>query len=122
LIDLFIYSCIHYTVIADTIPGRQCMASCFFLMRQFEDVLIYLNSVRVNNWLMMHMFMMAVWWCGGRCCFDVFVTAHNFMSLNITKLTFMLQHTNCLRPVCCLLSYIKDVSPWSVKNLLLLSF
>lgn len=32
----------------DTIPGRQCMASCFFLLRQFEDVLIYLNSVKVT--------------------------------------------------------------------------
>ncbi|XP_062424642.1 intraflagellar transport protein 56 isoform X2 [Rhea pennata] len=31
----------------DTIPGRQCMASCFFLLRQFGDVLIYLNSVKV---------------------------------------------------------------------------
>uniref|UniRef100_A0A8C7WFG8 Intraflagellar transport protein 56 n=1 Tax=Oncorhynchus mykiss TaxID=8022 RepID=A0A8C7WFG8_ONCMY len=31
----------------DTIPGRQCMASCFFLLRQFEDVLIYLNSVKI---------------------------------------------------------------------------
>lgn len=30
----------------DTIPGRQCMASCFFLLRQFEDVMIYLNSVK----------------------------------------------------------------------------
>ena len=29
----------------DTIPGRQCMASCFFLARQFEDVLVYLKSV-----------------------------------------------------------------------------
>ncbi|KAK2816835.1 hypothetical protein Q5P01_025026 [Channa striata] len=25
---------------------QQCMASCFFLLRQFEDVLIYLNSVK----------------------------------------------------------------------------
>ncbi|XP_028261002.1 intraflagellar transport protein 56 isoform X2 [Parambassis ranga] len=32
----------------DTIPGRQCMASCFFLLRQFEDVLIYLNSVKAK--------------------------------------------------------------------------
>jgi len=31
---------------ADTIPGRQCMASCFFLLRQFEDVLVYLKSVK----------------------------------------------------------------------------
>ena len=30
----------------DTIPGRQCMASCFFLMKQFDDVNIYLNSVK----------------------------------------------------------------------------
>ncbi|KAJ1441103.1 hypothetical protein B484DRAFT_343219 [Ochromonadaceae sp. CCMP2298] len=30
----------------DTIPGRQCMASCYFLLRQFEDVNIYLNSVK----------------------------------------------------------------------------
>lgn len=29
----------------DTIPGRQCMASCFFLLRQFDDVMIYLKSV-----------------------------------------------------------------------------
>jgi intraflagellar transport protein 56 len=30
----------------DTIPGRQCMASCFYLMKQFEDVNIYLNSIK----------------------------------------------------------------------------
>jgi len=30
----------------DTIPGRQSMASCFFLLKQFEDVLIYLNSIK----------------------------------------------------------------------------
>ncbi|XP_063240938.1 intraflagellar transport protein 56 isoform X2 [Bacillus rossius redtenbacheri] len=30
----------------DTIPGRQCMASCLFLQRQFEDVLVYLGSIR----------------------------------------------------------------------------
>eukprot|EP00924_Labyrinthula_sp_SR-Ha-C_P008979 snap_masked-scaffold_2-processed-gene-8.5-mRNA-1 protein AED:0.20 eAED:0.20 QI:0/-1/0/1/-1/1/1/0/566 len=30
----------------DTIPGRQCMASCFFLLGQFEDVNIYLNSIK----------------------------------------------------------------------------
>ena len=30
----------------DTVPGRQCMASCFFLLRQFEDVLLYLNSIK----------------------------------------------------------------------------
>lgn len=30
----------------DTIPGRQAMASAFFLYNQFEEVLVYLNSVR----------------------------------------------------------------------------
>ena len=30
----------------DTIPGRQCMASCFFILRQFDDVLIYLSEHR----------------------------------------------------------------------------
>jgi len=30
----------------DTIPGRQCMASCFFLLRQFEDVGVYLKSIQ----------------------------------------------------------------------------
>mmetsp|Transcript_4337 Transcript_4337/g.10363 ORF Transcript_4337/g.10363 Transcript_4337/m.10363 type:complete len:565 (+) Transcript_4337:163-1857(+) len=30
----------------DTIPGRQCMAMCFFLLKQFDDVLIYLKSVK----------------------------------------------------------------------------
>ena len=30
----------------DTIPGRQSMASCFFLYRQFEEVLVYLNSIK----------------------------------------------------------------------------
>jgi len=30
----------------DTIPGRQCMAMCFFLLKQFEDVLVYLKSIK----------------------------------------------------------------------------
>ncbi|VDD74095.1 unnamed protein product [Mesocestoides corti] len=30
----------------DTISGRQCMASCFFLLHQFDDVIIYLNSIQ----------------------------------------------------------------------------
>ncbi|EKX51995.1 hypothetical protein GUITHDRAFT_157180 [Guillardia theta CCMP2712] len=29
----------------DTIPGRQCMAQCFFLLKQFDDVNIYLKSI-----------------------------------------------------------------------------
>lgn len=30
----------------DTIPGRQCMASCFFILKQFDDVLLYLSSIK----------------------------------------------------------------------------
>jgi intraflagellar transport protein 56 len=30
----------------DTIPGRQCMASCFFLLKQFDEVLTYLTSIK----------------------------------------------------------------------------
>jgi len=30
----------------DTIPGRQCMASCFFLLKQFDDVLVYFKSIK----------------------------------------------------------------------------
>jgi intraflagellar transport protein 56 len=30
----------------DTIPGRQCMASCYFLLKRFEDVLVYLKSIK----------------------------------------------------------------------------
>lgn len=30
----------------DTIPGRQAMSLCFFLKRQFEDVVVYLSSIK----------------------------------------------------------------------------
>ena len=30
----------------DTIPGRQCMASCFFILKQFDDVMVYFKSIR----------------------------------------------------------------------------
>ena len=30
----------------DTIPGRQCMASCFFLLNQFDEVITYLSSIQ----------------------------------------------------------------------------
>ena len=30
----------------DTIPGRQCMASCFFILKQYDDVLVYLKSIK----------------------------------------------------------------------------
>lgn len=30
----------------DTIQGRQCMASYFFLIRQFEEVVLYLSSIK----------------------------------------------------------------------------
>jgi len=31
---------------SDTIPGRQCMAQCFYILKQFDDVLVYLRSIK----------------------------------------------------------------------------
>lgn len=31
----------------DTVPGRQAMASAFFLLKRFQDVLIYLSSIKI---------------------------------------------------------------------------
>ncbi len=31
---------------SNSAAGRQCMASCFFLLKQFEDVLVYLKSIK----------------------------------------------------------------------------
>lgn len=30
----------------DTIPGRQCMASCFMMLKQYEEVIVYLQSIK----------------------------------------------------------------------------
>ena len=30
----------------DTIAGRQAMSACFFLLKQYEDVLLYLSSIK----------------------------------------------------------------------------
>ncbi|CAJ0585457.1 unnamed protein product, partial [Mesorhabditis spiculigera] len=30
----------------DTIPGRQAMAACFFLQKQWDEVIVYLNSIK----------------------------------------------------------------------------
>jgi hypothetical protein len=32
----------------DTIPGRQSMAACYFLHKRFDDVLVYLSSIKVR--------------------------------------------------------------------------
>ena len=44
--------------IADTIPGRQCMASCFVVLKQVPDAMVYLNSIKVAEWseMMSHLF------------------------------------------------------------------
>jgi len=34
------------TTECDTIPGRQAMASCLFLLKHFEEVLVYLRSIK----------------------------------------------------------------------------
>lgn len=42
------HSLISTTGIADTIAGRQAMASFYFLTNQFDEVLVYLNSIKVS--------------------------------------------------------------------------
>ncbi|CAF0746515.1 unnamed protein product [Adineta steineri] len=32
----------------DTIPGRQSMAACYFLHKRFDDVLVYLSSIKTH--------------------------------------------------------------------------
>ena len=50
--ELLLQSQQHFQVVGsspsecDTIPGRQCMASYFFLTKQFDDVILYLSSIQ----------------------------------------------------------------------------
>ena len=51
------FPCVRVSTSWDVCAGRQCMASCFFLLKQFEDVLVYLKSIKtylatddVFNW------------------------------------------------------------------------
>ena len=60
--------------IVDTIPGRQCMASCFVVLKQFPDAMVYLNSIKVAE--------SAMKWC--HMCFALllftFQTESQFLS------------------------------------------
>lgn len=47
--DVLPYCIRQSCLLSDTILGRQCMASCFFLLKAFEEVIVYLDSIKVSN-------------------------------------------------------------------------
>ncbi|XP_055907233.1 intraflagellar transport protein 56 [Eupeodes corollae] len=76
----------------DTIPGRQSMASAFFLYRQFEEVLVYMNSIRsyfVNNDTFNYNFAQA------KCATGYYREAEELL-VHITDMDIRNQHTYCM--------------------------
>lgn len=73
----------------DTIPGRQSMASAFFLNGQFEEVLVYLNSIRsyfVNDDTFIYNYAQA------KCATGYYKEAEELL-LQITNANIKNQHT-----------------------------
>ncbi|XP_055856294.1 intraflagellar transport protein 56 [Episyrphus balteatus] len=76
----------------DTIPGRQSMASAFFLYRQFEEVLVYMNSIRsyfVNNDTFNYNYAQA------KCATGYYREAEELL-VHITDMDIRNQHTYCM--------------------------
>ncbi|KAI8121748.1 intraflagellar transport protein 56 [Lucilia cuprina] len=76
----------------DTIPGRQSMASAFFLYGQFEEVLVYMNSIRsyfVNDDVFNYNFAQA------KCATGYYKEAEELL-MQITDTDIKNQHTYCM--------------------------
>ncbi|SPP83361.1 intraflagellar transport protein 56 [Drosophila guanche] len=76
----------------DTIPGRQSMASAFFLYHQFEEVLVYMNSIRsyfVNDDVFNYNFAQA------KCATGYYKEAEELL-MQITDMDIKNQHTYCM--------------------------
>ncbi|XP_019891991.2 intraflagellar transport protein 56 [Musca domestica] len=76
----------------DTIPGRQSMASAFFLYGQFEEVLVYMNSIRsyfVNDDTFNYNYAQA------KCATGYYKEAEELL-LQITDTDIKNQHTYCM--------------------------
>lgn len=108
----------------DTIPGRQCMAMCFFLLKQFDDVLIYLKSIKVcfflprfPVWVVLGMFghenisllRTLVWESNDskRAIIASAILPYRYVPESIFKehpfiVCLTVQHYGCLRLCCCL--------------------
>lgn len=76
----------------DTIPGRQSMASAFFLYEQFEEVLVYMNSIRsyfVNDDTFNYNFAQA------KCATGYYKEAEELL-MQINDMDIKNQHTYCM--------------------------
>ncbi|ALC47104.1 CG4525 [Drosophila busckii] len=76
----------------DTIPGRQSMASAFFLYEQFEEVLVYMNSIRsyfVSDDVFNYNFAQA------KCATGYYKEAEELL-LQINDMDIKNQHTYCM--------------------------
>ncbi|KAH8389380.1 hypothetical protein KR200_002330, partial [Drosophila serrata] len=76
----------------DTIPGRQSMASAFFLYEQFEEVLVYMNSIRsyfVNDDVFNYNFAQA------KCATGYYKEAEELL-MQITDMDIKNQHAYCM--------------------------
>ncbi|KAH8420897.1 hypothetical protein KR222_008665, partial [Zaprionus bogoriensis] len=76
----------------DTIPGRQSMASAFFLYEQFEEVLVYMNSIRsyfVNDDIFNYNFAQA------KCATGYYKEAEELL-MQISDMDIKNQHTYCM--------------------------
>ncbi|XP_037892125.1 intraflagellar transport protein 56 [Glossina fuscipes] len=80
------------TAECDTIPGRQAMASAFFLYGQFEEVLVYMNSIRsyfVNDDIFNYNFAQA------KCATGCYKEAEELLT-QINDIDMKNQHTYCM--------------------------
>uniref|UniRef100_A0A1A9W486 Intraflagellar transport protein 56 n=1 Tax=Glossina brevipalpis TaxID=37001 RepID=A0A1A9W486_9MUSC len=80
------------TAECDTIPGRQAMASAFFLYGQFEEVLVYMNSIRsyfVSDDIFNYNFAQA------KCATGCYKEAEDLL-MQISDADIKNQHTYCM--------------------------
>ncbi|KAH8399640.1 hypothetical protein KR215_010535, partial [Drosophila sulfurigaster] len=94
----------------DTIPGRQSMASAFFLYEQFEEVLVYMNSIRsyfVNDDVFNYNFAQA------KCATGYYKEAEELL-MQISDMDIKNQHTYCMILAKCHIHCAHPELAWNV--------
>ncbi|KAH8310790.1 hypothetical protein KR044_003026, partial [Drosophila immigrans] len=94
----------------DTIPGRQSMASAFFLYEQFEEVLVYMNSIRsyfVNDDVFNYNFAQA------KCATGYYKEAEELL-MQIGDVEIKNQHTYCMILAKCHIHCAHPELAWNV--------
>uniref|UniRef100_A0A0A1X1Y2 Tetratricopeptide repeat protein 26 n=1 Tax=Zeugodacus cucurbitae TaxID=28588 RepID=A0A0A1X1Y2_ZEUCU len=94
----------------DTIPGRQSMASAFFLYSQFEEVLVYMNSIRsyfVNDDTFNYNYAQA------KCATGYYKEAEELL-MQITDMDIKNQHTYCMIVAKCHIHAGRPELAWNV--------